>query len=56
MNQRNFASLATHFSKTYSYFMKLGEKKLYTKIIDLDEIYNFVVHIFFLFKIISMLK
>ena len=30
--------------------------KIYTKIIDLDEIYNFVIQIFFSFEIILVFK
>ena len=36
--------------------MELNEDNFYMKIIDLDEIYNFLVLSFFLFEVVKMLK
>ena len=36
--------------------MVLNEDNFYMKIIDLDEIYNFLVLSFFSFKVVKMLK
>ena len=41
--------------KSY-FFAKLNENNFYIKIIDLDEIYNFLVLSFFSFEVVKMLK
>ena len=41
--------------KSY-FFVELNENNFYIKIIDLDEIYNFLILSFFLFEVVKMLK
>jgi len=39
----------------YIFFEKLNKNNFYIKIVDLDEVYNFLV-LSFLFKVVKMLK
>jgi len=46
----NFSKIYINHIKTYIFFAKLNENNFYIKIVDLDEIYNFLVLRFFIWS------
>ena len=51
----NFSKIYINHIKSYL-FAELNENNFYMKIVDLDQIYNFLVLSFFSFKVVKTLK